>query len=109
MNARHDTHETVRAFYRRFETIGSQNLYPSIACNGIPCRTARQGHFRTLIRHEVLVDLGHVRIRRRGRCCCGGLCHRLIRRTEVHRPKHEKQCKAFDCDCANFLKYRFLP
>jgi hypothetical protein len=45
-----------------------------------------------------LVDWGHLRVRRRGI-----LCHRLIRRSKVHRSEHYKQCEAFDLDCANLL------
>ncbi len=58
-----------------------------------------QGYFRTLIRHEVLVDRGHVRIR-----CRGALSRRLVRRTE-----HNKQCEAFDCDCADLLFPHCFP
>jgi hypothetical protein len=70
----------------------SKDLYLRIACNDRRCRTARHGYFRILIRHEVLVDWGHLRIR-----CHGVLCHRLVHRTE-----HHKQCECFDRDCAIF-------
>src|SRR6267154_5408092 len=65
-----------------------ENLHFCVARNGFRRRTARESYFRTLVRHEVLVDGGHLRVSRRGI-----LCHRLVRQNE-----RNKQCEALDCD-----------
>src|SRR5215472_5126843 len=89
----HNADKTILAFNRCLVALPSQNQDRCVAGNGFGRRTSRQGYLRFPIRHQVLVDRGHLRIR-----CRGILCHRLVRRAE-----HNKQCEAFDYDCSNFI------
>src|ERR1700688_2319598 len=89
----HDTHETVLAFDRCFETIPSKNQHLRIACNGLRGGTSRQGYFGFPVRHQVFIERGHLRI----------MCLRILCHGSAHHTEYNKQREVFDCACVNVL------
>src|SRR5580704_12217512 len=56
-------YETVVAFYFGFIAVPAQNQDLGIARDGLRGRASRQGDLSIAIRHEILLDRGHTRIR----------------------------------------------
>ena len=83
----HDTHETVLTFHGGFVTVPSKDQNLGIARDGFRRRAPRQRYLCIAIRHHVLLNRSHARIRRFG----------VLRLPRPRAAQHD--CQHEDCKC----------